>query len=616
MRALGFAVDWHRTARAASTAAALVRGRPGVRRVVGSTDGEAAAAVSGGDGTDIAAILEGQLLVAFEGRLDDFDDLRRLLAVDPDASPGQAIGAAYMRWGIWLGRQLRGDYAFVVWDARERQLVAARDPFGLRPLHYATFGGQIWIASDVNQFLEAGFPHREPDDQMVVEFLTREFRTLDRSFFREIARVPPGHLLIATESRTSTSDYREVPRDELRFSSRAECHEVLRARFLKSVERRLSRKKGSVVLLSGGVDSTTIACVADGLQKQRPGEFAPIVAASALHPGLPCDETPYIEAVARHIAFPVITWNGSTPDGSEFTAPLVVAPGARFVTSGGTNGQVAIAQYNNAEVLLDGTAGDQLGVPLGYEGDELSAADWRRLTPVVFGRELSAKTMLRWAAGVTVPIAIRRVLRRVRERLLPLPSKVPPSWLGSAVSFRACAMGASVSSHRFLSVAQRMRWETLVGPMLAAGIDLLQRHASHADLEVTLPFLDWDLVTFVLAVSPEHWPAPGWLARFHREALRRDLPPEVYYRRSKAEFTSAVANRIRCGLPIIRELCYGSRWESARFVAQTDARSLVENFASVSTPTFAGLYHLWAIASLEAWLRCVLDYPTSQSGGD
>ena len=152
--------------------------------------------------------------------------------------------------------------------------------------------------------------------------------------------------------------------------------------------------------------------------------------------------------------------------------------------------------------------------------------------------------------------------------------------------------------------------------MLAATIDLQQRHAANADLEITFPFLDWDLVSFVLAVSLRHWPAPRWLVRFHREALRGDLPRDVYQRRSKAEFTSAVINRVRFGLSTIKELCDGSRWEAARFVAQVDARRLVDDFATAPTPSFIEAYYVWSIASLEAWLRAVLDYPTQQDRGD
>ena len=213
--AVGFAIDWRRVGGAPSVAAALGRARAEGQHLVASTVGDAAAVAVGG--ADLVAMSEAQLLVGFDGRLDDSGDLCRLLRIDPDASPGRTIGEAYLRWGIWLPRHIRGDYAFVIWDGRLRRIVAARDPFGIRPLHYAPSGGQLWLASDVDQFLAAGFRHRKPDDEMVVEFLTRNFRTLDRSYFREIARVPPGSALWAGPLRPHTLE--NVGESELRAIS-------------------------------------------------------------------------------------------------------------------------------------------------------------------------------------------------------------------------------------------------------------------------------------------------------------------------------------------------------------------------------------------------------------
>ena len=226
-------------------------------------------AAIGFSGSDLLDMSAAGLLVAFEGRLDDAGDLRRRLTLDPEATVARLLGEAYLRWETEFVCQLRGDYAFIIWDSARQRVVAARDPFGVRPLHYASFDGQLCVASDVDQIIAAGFPDVAPDDHSVVEFLTREFRTLDRSYFKDIWRVSPGHILVASEGESRTFDYRTVPPSELSFSSTAECHEALRTQIFKAVERRLSSKLPAVVLLSGGVDSTSIACVADSLLRGR-----------------------------------------------------------------------------------------------------------------------------------------------------------------------------------------------------------------------------------------------------------------------------------------------------------------------------------------------------------
>src|SRR6185312_8039559 len=124
----------------------------------------------------------------------------------------------------------------------------------------------------------------------------------------------------------------------------------------------------------------------------------------------------------------------------------------------------------------------------------------------------------------------------------------------------------------FRSVGQKLRWRTLLGAPLAAYIDQKQRHAASNGLEMAFPFLDWDLVQFVLALPQQYWPRPAWLARLHREALRAELPSDIYHRRSKAEFTPAMVNRIRRGFQAISDLCEGETWLAGRFVEQKKVR--------------------------------------------
>ncbi|HVZ85492.1 MAG TPA: asparagine synthase-related protein [Polyangia bacterium] len=444
---------------------------------------------------------------------------------------------------------------------------------------------------------------------MVGEFLTRKFRTLDRSFFRDIARIPPGHVLVGTESEIQTFDYRVIPANELAFSSAAECQEELRSRLFRAVERRLSSAKPSIVLLSGGVDSTSIACAADRLAvaSHRMVDLARPIAAAAVHPGLECDESVYIDAVERYLRIPVFRWNGALADGVEFSEPLIGGPGNRVPWTGGTDGHLRIAEVHGAEVLLDGTGGDQVGMPLGTEHDEFTQSDWLRATSDVFGSAYSGRNLLRWTMGIAVPLSVMRAYRRVRQRLSSPP--VVPSWLRSTISFRQQSTPADYRV--FISESQRMRWQTLTAAPLAAAIDIKQRHSTWAGLQTTFPFLDWDVIQFVLAVPEKYWPRPGWLARFHREALRSDLPPAVYFRRSKAEFTPALVNRLRRGKPALSALLGSKRWAAGQFIDQSYARKLLDTFMNLQRPGFAAAYHLWSIAAVESWLRHIFDYHTA-----
>jgi asparagine synthase (glutamine-hydrolysing) len=575
--------------------------------MVSARSGLAAAGISASRGSELFTLETGDLLVAFEGRLDDIADRQSDLGLDRDTSLAQTIAEGYLRRGDGWVERLRGDYAFVIWDGAQARVLAARDPFGVRPLHYATFEGQLCVASDVDQILSAGFPNVVPDDQMIVEFLTRGFRTLDRSYLRGIPQVPPGHLLIATATETRTVDYRNVPTSELSFSSTAECHEAFREQFFRAVKRRLSPKRPVVVLLSGGIDSTAIVCAAENLRKSRPLEIGPVVPASATYPGLDCDETQYVDIVARKLGISAFRWNGTLTDGAEFSDQLLPAPGSRMPWAGGTDGHVEIALSHGANLVLDGTGGDQVGIPIGAEVDERTRHDWLRLTPEVFrsrspfsGRRPLA---LSWAVGVVVPLVARRLFHKTRQHWSP---REVPDWLTETVSFRVHADASAPKTQSFLSRGQKLRWRTLLGAPLATGIQQKQRHASSVGLETVFPFLDWDLIQFILALPRKYWPERGWLARLQREALRKDLPSGIYLRRSKAEFSPAMINRVRRSLQVISDLCEGTTWMAGRFVEQGKVRRMVTGFRGATSPTFAAAYQLWAIASVESWLRRLL----------
>jgi asparagine synthase (glutamine-hydrolysing) len=612
VRRLAFAVDWRGGGRAEATVARLLQfGDHPDPPLLPIASGAAAAGGTGGRKCDLLDLVERQLLIVAEGRFDNVDPLGRHLNVRSGEPIGRLLAAAYLRWGDDLVAHIRGDYAFVIWDGARRRAIAARDPFGVRPLHYVELEGQLLIGSEVDQFLEARLVSPTPDDRRVVDFLLRSFRTQTSSFFKDILPVPSGHMLVGTVNGISMFDYRRPPSTAMQFSSSEACHEAFRETFFTAVRRRISSEPSVVVQLSGGVDSTSIFCAADSLVTARASGLASVAGAFAAFPGLDCDESSYVDATEKHVNLPIFRWDGTRANGVEFSQPLLSGPGNRVPWSSGTEGYVDIARACGAVAVIDGTGGDQVGMPLGMESDEPTLRDWKLAARHLLGpgRPMQrAWSILGWAVGATLPPEVREIYRKARGRLRRPPH---PAWLASSVLRQADHEGGAALDSKFLSPAQKLRWETLTAAPLATSIDVKQHHASWSGLEMSFPFLDWDLVQLILAVPAQYWPRRRWLARLQREALRRDLPPSIYGRRSKAEFTPAMVNRIRRNLEIVSDLIQGSSWEAGRFVDQRAARQLLLQVQKTGSPGFVAAYHLWAIASVEAWLRRILGYRTS-----
>jgi asparagine synthase (glutamine-hydrolysing) len=167
----------------------------------------------------------------------------------------------YEREGPEYVSRLRGMFAVALWDATRRRLVLARDRYGIKPLYYRERGGELEFASELR-----ALPRGEIDTDALEAFLAFNSIPAPYSIFREIRKLPAGHLLVWEETGgTSLDRYARpgpVPVEELRSDDEAELVEELRARMRDSVRAHLLADVPVGVLLSGGVDSALLAALA------------------------------------------------------------------------------------------------------------------------------------------------------------------------------------------------------------------------------------------------------------------------------------------------------------------------------------------------------------------
>ena len=159
-------------------------------------------------------------------------------------------------------------------------------------------------------------------------------------------------------------------------------------------------------------------------------------------------------------------------------------------------------------------------------------------------------------------------------------------------------------------------WESITSQQVDRSVDALQRQVSHLDIEFRFPFLDRDLVEFVLKIPFGAWPSPNTYSRLHRDAMRDVLPTMVSRRYGKAEFTPALMNRvIRAGSLIERLLLEGD-WASGKYVDRAMAREFWRTTAKRRDHReWSRWRQVWAIATLEAWLRTIFGYDKHPLGG-
>ena len=167
----------------------------------------------------------------------------------------------YLREGMNLGRHLRGEFAAVIADRRNRALLAIRDRFGIKPLFYAVHEGDVFFASEVKALLALGVPARWNREAVLQE--AYHFRPHSRSLFAGIYTVPPGHYAIAQNGEVSVYPYWDLAfptAAELAADDRSDQEVVdgFRAVLDDAVRERLVADVEVASYLSGGIDSCAV----------------------------------------------------------------------------------------------------------------------------------------------------------------------------------------------------------------------------------------------------------------------------------------------------------------------------------------------------------------------
>jgi asparagine synthase (glutamine-hydrolysing) len=249
----------------------------------------------------------GRLLVA-DLRLDNRDELIAHLSLPGDLARGTAdsgiLFAALERWGEAALDRLIGDYAFAWWDEIRRQLLLARDPLGMRPLHFHASPRFFAFASMPSGLHALPEVPCAPDLRRIALRAAQAGPGASKCFFEGIGILPAGHVLLVTPGRHVARRYWQPRRQLLRFKRSEEYEEAFRDVFDRAVASCLRGAENIAADLSGGLDSTAVTATAARLQAANGRRVVAFTAAPRLGydgpelPGRFGDESSHAAAVA------------------------------------------------------------------------------------------------------------------------------------------------------------------------------------------------------------------------------------------------------------------------------------------------------------------------------
>jgi asparagine synthase (glutamine-hydrolysing) len=207
---------------------------------------------------------DGRLRIIVNGEFYDFERIRRELERDGHVFRTRSDSEIALHLFEDLGpralHSLRGEFACAIWDARDGQLFAARDRFGIKPLYYAIHDGTFYLASEAKALLELGVPLRWDHENLYdIHFVAHP---ADRTLFNGIYQLPPASYLLTDGEHVSVMpywDWNYPSADATRANgSGREWIERLQHSFDEAVRLRLRADVPVACYLSGGIDSCSV----------------------------------------------------------------------------------------------------------------------------------------------------------------------------------------------------------------------------------------------------------------------------------------------------------------------------------------------------------------------
>ncbi|CAN5353781.1 asparagine synthase (glutamine-hydrolyzing) [soil metagenome] len=528
----------------------------------------------------------GDMFIVFNGAIHNYvelrSELRALGHVFRSQTDTEVIVHAYEEWGVDCARRFNGMWAYAIWDRRRQQLVCSRDRFGIKPLVVACYGDAFYFASEAKAILAAGEVRAVANLSFVRQFMSSHIPATGRqTAFEGIEQLPPGHNLIVNRQGQHERRYWSYADQSAPYDF-GHPEETFRDLFADAVRLRLRSEVPIALLLSGGMDSSSIAVHA----QQEGGKK--LEAFTATFPDFAEDERSYAELVANHSGMRLncVEFDPShlLDDLSSVTWHMDAPPSLGQVLA---RWRLLEAASSRARIVLEGQGADEMlaGYPERYcwpyirsEIKQLSLGNMHRKLPLIYSAYLKHSQVR--------PSRLRGALRRRMGIVTPQPQ------LGRAILSRNINFASDLDEteepltvscfpDHLTTMLHQDHAKRVLPHLLHFGDAISMAHS----VESRLPFLDHRLVEFVFGLPFDAKFRGGESKHILRRALAEKLPPAIVNRQNKIGF----------GVPL-------KAWVDANFEQEVRPRLTSRHVRQ------RGIFDMKCVA------QCLLDFEAGKQG--
>jgi len=553
----------------------------------------------------------GRYWITFNGEIYNYEEVRRELGVARETlrsrTDTEILLLAWERWGAQALPRLVGQWAFAVFDTVERRLWLVRDRFGEKPLFYHEGTEALVFASSLEALVQDPQVPRELDPECLVEYVTLRYVVSPRTVLREVKKLGPGQLLeVCPEGSNVRTWWTPRVREStaLNTNTRAALVEEFDALFTQATERCLVSDVPVALLLSDGIDSQSIRTIVTSCGHSIPAyTFRLPNPESGTAPAVPLpgsDPVTDIEVSRAERVAQMVPAFGS------LTEP--VGDGAMLATW-----MLIRAARTQATVFLCGHGGDEVLGGYHLSQDRFRLALLCRLAwlppawvgaPLdrfLYGSESVAerRRRLRMAPACMAPAVARYLIHRPLpyDDIVQIFGDTRDSYLDVVDCLYRCCDTDACGLDRM----QQVMLQTFLSHNILPFADAA---AMDSSAELRMPFLDRDLVEFVLGLSAaarvSRWPGHANTKRILRWWAEGRVAKEVITRRKRHFQFGSIADLLRH-----HEATLKSRILDAGAVRRVLPG--VETWLSRPSESYRGPWEgtLWALEALGIWCEQV-----------
>ncbi|QQS40081.1 MAG: asparagine synthase (glutamine-hydrolyzing) [Acidobacteriota bacterium] len=558
----------------------------------------------------------GNVIAVMNGEIYNFLEIREELEKKghrfTSRSDTEVLPHLYDEYGDALVDHLDGMFAFALWDKHRKRLLIARDRFGEKPLYYGVFGGRLFFASEPKSLFEEPGVSKELDPDAAFLYLSFDYVPAPHSIYKGIKKLPAGHLLKWESGDLSVRKYWDVSFEKREPApSVAEAAEELIGILSASVRRRLVADVPLGVLLSGGIDSSTVAALSVKHSASKVKTFSIGFEEESF------DESSHARLVADYLG----TEHHEERLSVERAAGLVEEIGKWLdepLSDGSLIPTVLLSSFvrKHVTVALGGDGGDEIfaGYPmyLGHKVNRLYRAVPKFVRsgivePAVAGLKAGTGNLtFDYKAKRFVKAADRDDIERhhmwfgsfsIEEKAELLSGPFADS-VTLADTYSVARELAGICDAE--SVVERMQYLDMKLYLAEDILTKVDRASMAVSLEVRAPFLDHKVAEFSASL-PAEYKLKGRTSKYILKKAVKGLLPDEIISRPKKGFGIPVAEWLKGRLnPLLRELLSEERLKTQGIFEPAYVSRLIAEHESGQANHYK---QLWTLLVFQLWIE-------------